>query len=591
MRLRVLALDLDGTIAENGVVAAETWKVLRQAKAAGMALLLVTGRTLDSFASGGPFAEVFEAIIAEDGAVVYFPRNDSVMLPFGRVSPEVRKRLEALDVPLERGSAIDSTRVPHDERVLQVLRETGGGATVEYNKGAVMVLPPGATKGTGLHVALQELGYSARSVLACGDAENDRSLFEIAELAVAVANTTPEMKLVADAVLPHADGEGVRTLVSDLLSGRIPPRNPRPERRLFLGHKADLTPVRLDAFSLIQGNLGIIGSSATGKSWLAGLLAEELLKLGYQICIIDPEGDYRGLRAFAHALVLGGPNTRLPPVVDVSTLNEYTNVSLILDLSGHALDERTTYVADLLHALVGLRRRRSRPHWLLIDEIQSFCPRTGGPLTEFIVEQMREGGFGVVGYRPSQVAPSVLQAIDQWIFTRMRIREEQEILQHYLPQCCPPGTIGLSNLATLPLGQALLCAAEHADNDHPVASQVAFEPTQRLAPHVRHLHKYLRAPLPESKRFYFHIEGSYSGARSAASLWEFREALSDLPIRTLRYHLDRADFERWIREVLHFQELARRLRKLSRRPLEGEELREALVATVGNRYEELESLI
>ena len=51
-----------------------------------------------------------------------------------------------------------------------------------------MVLPLGATKGTGLAYALHELGYSPHNVAACGDAENDRSLFEVAEYAAAVAN-------------------------------------------------------------------------------------------------------------------------------------------------------------------------------------------------------------------------------------------------------------------------------------------------------------------------------------------------------------------------------------------------------------------
>ena len=115
-------------------------------------------------------------------------------MPFGRLSERLLARIEALPIPLERGMAIVATRTPHDQAVLEVLRETAGGATVEYNRGAVMVLPPGATKGTGLDYALGELGLSARSVVACGDAENDRSLLERAEFAAAVANATPELK-------------------------------------------------------------------------------------------------------------------------------------------------------------------------------------------------------------------------------------------------------------------------------------------------------------------------------------------------------------------------------------------------------------
>lgn len=146
MYLKILACDLDGTLAEHGEVAPATWDALREARKAGLTLMLVTGRRLDTFAADGPFAEVFEAIVAEDGAALYFTRNDSVVLPFGRLAPEVWRRLDALNLPLERGIAIASTWVPHDAAVAEVLRETGGSATLEYNKGAVMVLPPGATK-------------------------------------------------------------------------------------------------------------------------------------------------------------------------------------------------------------------------------------------------------------------------------------------------------------------------------------------------------------------------------------------------------------------------------------------------------------
>lgn len=589
MHLTVLACDLDGTLAEEGEVAPETWEVLRQAKTAGLAIILVSGRTLDSFAAEGPYAELCEAIVAEDGGVVYFPRRDTVALPFGRLAPAVLQRLEDLGVPLERGMAIAATQVPHDEAVLDVLREVGGGVTVEYNRGAVMVLPPGATKGTGLRYALNELGYSPHNVVACGDAENDRSLFEVVELAVAVANALPDIRALADVVLPQADGAGVQALVTDLLAGRVPARRPRPDRRLLLGHSHDGTPVHLDPFALVDGNLGVFGASGSGKSWLAGLLAEELLKQGYQVCIIDPEGDYRGLRAFPHSLLLGGPETRLPPVADVINFSEYDGVSMVLDLSTYSVAERAAYVLELLRALRGLRARRGRPHWFLVDEVQSFCPPEGGELTDLFLEAMAAGGFGVVSYRPSQTAPAILRTLDHWLLTRLSLPEETQVLSPFLSRH-DNGPEVLSRLPTLPMGQAYLCLRDDRQWPPPTKGIVTFRAGPRAIPHIRHLHKYLRAPLPAPKRFYFRdASGRYLG-RAAASLWEFREALGELPVDSIRYHLERRDFERWLRGILHDDELARRLRKIRHRDLQGEALRQALLEVVSDRYEELDSL-
>lgn len=589
MHLMTLACDLDGTLAESGRVAPETWALLRRLKEANWSLILVTGRALQTFTPEGPYAELFEAIVAEDGAVVYFPRRDIVTLPFGRLNDSLRARLAGLDIPLEQGLAIVATRVPHDLAVLQVLREMAGGATVEYNRGAVMVLPPGATKGTGLRYALRELGRSPHNVIACGDAENDRTLFECAELAVAVGNATDKLQAQADSVLQEQNGAGVRALGEGLLRKTLPTYHARPERMLRLGGLPDTTPVLLDAFQLLDGALAIVGSSGGGKSWLAGLLAEELLKQDYQICLIDPEGDHRALRAFPHTLLLGGESAPLPPVADVVTLSEYAETSLVLDLSLTPYERRSSYVESLLRELWCFRARHGRPHWLLIDELQSLCPPEGGEVAEVLSAMMRDGGVGVVSYRPSQVAPQILGLIDHWLVTRLASAEEQSHIAPLLQHSAGWDAV-TSDLTLLPRGQAYLF--QDTRDDAPSTPQlVVFRTGPRTVPHVRHLHKYLRAPLPYEKRFFFHdARGKYLG-QSAANLWELRLALATLPADSLRYHTERGDLERWLSQALHDKELGLQINKLARRRLDGEVLRQALLEVVIERYDELDSLV
>lgn len=587
MHLTVLACDLDGTLAENNEVAPETWEMLRQARLAGLVIILVTGRIMAELPAHEAFAELCEAIVSENGAAIYFPRRDAVVLPFGRLPPLFLQSLQALELPLQRGLAIVATYTPHDRAILKVLHYVGGGATVEYNRGAVMVLPPGATKGTGLCYALHELGYSPHNVVAFGDAENDRSLFEVAELAVAVSNASAEVQTLADLVLTEPNGAGVRSLVSKILTGQLPPRRVRPERRLLLGHQTDEQPVYLDPFTLIDSNLGVFGTSLSGKSWLAGLLAEKLLKQGYQVCIIDPEGDYRGLRTFPRSLVLGGMEKQLPPIVDVLTFIEYGEVSLVFDFSLYTTAECKTYLIDLLRALRALRARRGQPHWFLLDEIQNFCPTDEDELTGLLLGAMQEGGFGLISYRPSQVAPALIAALDHCLLTRLTIPEDKAALQSILSRQEPSL---LAKLPTLSLGQAYLCVKNGGLSLSPAQDMITFDVIKRTVPHVRHLHKYLQAPLPRPKRFYFHdAAGRYLG-RTAASLWEFREALTELPLESLQYHLGRGDFERWLREVFHDDKLAHSVQKLQHRHLKEELLRRALLKVVVDRYEELISL-
>ena len=52
-----------------------------------------------------------------------------------------------------------------------------------FNKGAVMILPPGINKATGLQSLLNQLHFSHHNLVAIGDAENDSAMMLTAECA------------------------------------------------------------------------------------------------------------------------------------------------------------------------------------------------------------------------------------------------------------------------------------------------------------------------------------------------------------------------------------------------------------------------
>jgi len=592
--IKVVATDLDGTLAINGKVPPLTWDLLRQLKASGMSLILDTGRVLESFINDGPYSELFEAIVAEDGAVIFFPRKNIFRQPFGRLSPVVIQRLEELNIPLERGMCIVATRTPHDRDIMKVLQELNIGATIEYNLGSVMLLPPGATKGTGLGFALHELGYSTHNVIACGDAENDHSLLSMAEIAVAVPNALPKIKDIADVILPpdpEDNGPGINQLLKQILTRRGPQHLQRPERRLVLGYYRDGSPVYLDPLNLVDNLIGIFGNSNSGKSWLSGLMVEELLRTGYQVCIIDPEGDYSALASSTHCLHIGASETPLPSIGDLITLIEWHDVSMVVDLSTKGPDERQEYLLGLMRALRGIRARRGRPHWTLIDEAQFFCPTDGGEMTDLILECLHEGlSIGLVSYTPSQLSPLLINRLDDLLLTRLNKPEEITALAPYLSKS-PATCLVSEHLPELIVGEAILCSNTFKPLTIDLRSPVRFKVGPRSIPHIRHLQKYLRSPLPSYKRFYFCLPGGKNLGISAASMWEFRELLGAVQLDSLEYHQKRGDFEQWIQNVLGDTELAHKVHKLNGRQLEGSLLRESLCELVINRYDELENLM
>lgn len=590
MHLKILALDLDGTLAHDGVVEDATWDALRAVKEAGFILILVTGRRLSVIPDIGPFNELCEAIVAENGATIYYPHTDRVDTPFGKLAYEVTHKLEQLNIDVAFGEAIAATWVPHDRKVLDCIAQTGYAATVEYNKGAVMILPPGATKGSGLKLALEELGYTTRNVLAVGDAENDRSMFEQADLAVAVPNAIAAIRDLADAVLSKSNGAGCRDLLNGLLDNRIPPYRCRPERRIHLGRNAQNEPICMSSFNFLDSNWAIAGSSGTGKTWLAGLVLEQLLHMGYQACVIDPEGDYRSLKAVPRTIVFGDENHPPPSVTDVVTLLEYARLSIVLDLCQYSMEEKRDYVKRFLQALGGLRAKRGIPHWFLIDEAHYFCHSQGNSLTELIMENARGGGFAFVSYQISELPAPMLEGIDHWLVTQIKHEQEAETIQTVLRKRKPSGE-DIPAFGHLTSKQFYLHMGPTAQTNPPDSGVVSLGKLQRRTPHVRHLHKYLIAPLAKHRQFYFHPQDGEQGIRPAASLWEFSQTLPRLAAKTIRFHLTRKDFERWARDVIRDEELARQFRVLDNRNLPDEELIDTLCQMVDHRFEELERLI
>jgi hypothetical protein len=130
--------------------------------------------------------------------------------------------------PISVGRAIVATWEPHQATVLEIIRELGLELQIIFNKGAVMVLPPGINKGVGLRAALRDLEISLHNVVGVGDAENDQAFMSACGCAAAVANALPMLKETADVHLLGDHGEGVIELIERL--SREDARLVAPER-------------------------------------------------------------------------------------------------------------------------------------------------------------------------------------------------------------------------------------------------------------------------------------------------------------------------------------------------------------------------
>ncbi len=238
-----LACDYDGTLATHGVVLPETVAALEKLLDTGRKLVLVTGRVLPELQAVCPHLSLFERVVAENGALLYHPatRVERTLAepPPEEFVAELRKR--GVD-PIAVGRAIVATWSPHETAVLETIRDMGLELQVIFNKGAVMVLPSGVNKATGLAVALRELGLSPHNVVAVGDAENDHALLAACEVGVAVANATETLKQHADLVTVGDHGvAGVAELIGKFIADDLADLEPRlVKHSIRLGTAGDL---------------------------------------------------------------------------------------------------------------------------------------------------------------------------------------------------------------------------------------------------------------------------------------------------------------------------------------------------------------
>jgi len=80
MKFSVLALDYDGTIAHEGILHPDVRASIEEARLRSIAVVLVTGRILSDFKKIQLDLGIFDAVVAENGAVLAFPQGRTRLL-------------------------------------------------------------------------------------------------------------------------------------------------------------------------------------------------------------------------------------------------------------------------------------------------------------------------------------------------------------------------------------------------------------------------------------------------------------------------------------------------------------------------------
>jgi HAD superfamily hydrolase (TIGR01484 family) len=563
MYILALATDYDETLAEHGLISDETYAALERLAKTGRKLIMVTGRELDSLEEVFPRLDIFDKIVAENGALLYTPASKTERVL--TLAPPARfvERLQALGVtPLSVGRSIVATWEPHEIVALEVIKELGLELEIIFNKGAVMILPSGVNKATGLAAALKEMGLTPHNVMGVGDAQNDHAFLRMVGHGVAVANALPEVKATADYVLQGSRGAGVVELIDRLiqLDGRFVEASAR-----------HLVPVGADSSGEVlhlapyDGGVLISGTSGIGKSTLAVALTERFVERDFQFCVFDPEGDYEELE---NVVTVGGAGDP-PSEREILDLLAKSSNNVVVNMLGLKTEERPDYFAKLMPQLVSMRASTGRPHWLIIDEAHHLLPKARDGASLAMPKSLT--GTILITVHPDLVSPDLLGEIDTVISLGP---EADKVIATF----CAVTGISVPQGNEPPEKDKVLFW--HRPAGDPIREVAVGQPRQVRK---RHRRKYAEGDLADHS---FYFRGPHGKLKlKAQNLMMFIQLAEGIDDDTWDHHLRARDYSAWFRDKVKDKELADEAEAVETdASLDSAQSRDAIMEAVRRRY-------
>ncbi|MEO1377686.1 MAG: HAD family hydrolase [Cyanobacteria bacterium J06635_10] len=216
-QFKMLATDYDGTIATRGKITDNVEKSLLQAKENGFLIAIVTGRGFDDLLRVCPQVKIFDLIITENGAILYFPNQDKIELLASKPPIEFIAQLMHHSIPFHQNTILATVRRRFVEKVNALIDEFQFPLHLICHKDYGLILPTGINKAKGLEKALLHLNITKNQVIAVGDAENDLDFLDFCGFKVAVGNAEDAVKKKADWIATKEEGEGMVEFIQEYL--------------------------------------------------------------------------------------------------------------------------------------------------------------------------------------------------------------------------------------------------------------------------------------------------------------------------------------------------------------------------------------
>jgi hypothetical protein len=356
----------------------------------------------------------------------------------------------------------------------------------------------------------------------------------------------------------------VAELVDEMIENDLSRLHGRlPQNLIEIGSDANGNAVTVPPYGL---NILIAGPSGSGKSTVTAGIVERLIEQAYQVCIVDPEGDYGTV---AEVLTLG--STRYAVTVNQAlAVLEDPKMNLNINLLGIPVADRPAYFGRLFPSLQAMRTRTGRPHWIVLDEAHHMMPPDWGHVGKALPQRL--GETILVTVHPEHVAPMTLSLVDVVI-----------AVGH-----SPDETLGKFADATgrpHPRPEGLSHQSGHAVVWFPRNGEAPFSMKLRSgrAERIRHLRKYAEGNM-RNDSFYFRGPAGRHNLK-AQNLVIFSQIAEGIDEETWLFHLRRGDYSRWLRYAVKDPYLADQTERIEQRQdLQAAETRDLIRSFIEARY-------
>ena len=217
MRKRTFAVDIDGTITENGGgrIHLDALEALRRLVNMGHDVIFVTGRSSVEGFLLSVFSGTTKVAVGENGGCITLDSNDHILL--GNLD-ECKNALDILKNNLEtveekyvfpRMTEVVLQRTFDLDQARKILTEQNINVELSDSQYAYHINSSGIDKGTGFTEVMKRFSISKDDVIAIGDSATDIPLFKVAKTSVALGNAFDDVKSEATMTVSAHAGDGV----------------------------------------------------------------------------------------------------------------------------------------------------------------------------------------------------------------------------------------------------------------------------------------------------------------------------------------------------------------------------------------------